>query len=38
MNEVLVAFSMGKGSSFPSWKSLTTTIDLIVFYLDGLDL
>jgi len=26
----LVGFSMGKGSSFPSWKSLTTTINIIV--------
>jgi len=34
----MVTFSMGKGSSFPSWKNLTTTIDLIVFYLDDLDL
>jgi len=28
---------MEKGSFFPSWKSLTTTIDLVVFYFDGLD-
>jgi hypothetical protein len=33
-----VEFSMGKESFFPSWESLTTTIDLIVFYLNGLDL
>jgi len=26
----LVGFSMGKGSSFPPWKSLTTTINIIV--------
>jgi len=29
---------MEKGSSFLLWKNLTTNIDLIVFYLDGLDL
>ena len=29
---------MGMGSSFPSWESLMTTIDLILIYLDGPDL
>jgi len=38
MEQFHVGFSMGKGTSFSSWKSITTSIDLIVFYLDGLDL
>jgi hypothetical protein len=33
-----VGFSMGKGSSFPSWESSRTAIDLILIYLDGPDL
>ena len=33
-----VRFRMGKENSFPSWESITSSIDLIVFYLDGLDL
>jgi len=35
---LMVRFRMEKGSSFPLWKNLTTNIDLIVFYLDSLDL
>jgi len=28
---------MGNGSFFSPWESLTTAIDIILFYLDGCD-